>query len=63
MPLRVIKEFPGAVLGEFHFDGARLLLSIFQEPLVQADGLIHDYGLHFVGNSFSAAPARGRGFA
>ena len=44
---KLIRDFSGASVGDFHDDGNEIYACTFKEPLVKVDGIVHDYGLHF----------------
>ena len=47
-PVEVLDNLPGSSIGRYHWDGSVLNVELRDEPLVHADGVTHDYSLHFV---------------
>jgi len=44
----VLTDFPGATLGDYSIHDNRISASLREEPLVNQDGIHHDYNWHFV---------------
>lgn len=46
--IEVFDDFEGASIGKYYFHNDKLLATLRNEPLVNKDGIIHDYNWHFV---------------
>jgi len=46
--IKVVDNFEGASIGNYHIRDDRIYATLKEEPLVKKDGIVHDYGWHFV---------------